>query len=659
MAAPHDRTTAVNRDSTAGTGLAFESADDPLGDPATADLKRLLDRLTELRADLVAAERDRWEPISSFEPDRRASASNLIHYMALRRSDLRELQDLLARYGFSSLGRAEAHVLWTVDAVLTLLRRIVGAGGPAGETPRADLSPERAAELLERNTFDLLGAEPAGRRVHVMVTVPSEAATEYAVVRDLLAAGMDCMRINCAHDGVAAWSAMIAHLRRAEVEVGRACRVLMDLTGPRLRTGPVEPGPEVVRARVETDELGRVVRPARIWLTPSEAPADAPGPNAGALPLAGAFLRRTVVGDRLRIRNATGGEDLLEVVEAQGAGRWARLDASAYLVAGMAVVRERADGGAREPEDETILGHLPARPIAIPLEIGDRLLLTRNGEPGAPARPDPSTGALVPARIGCLPAEALGNVRVGERIWFDDGRIGGLVRAVGEAVEVEITGAGSSGAALKAEKGINLPDSDLDLPPLTERDLEILPFIAEHADLVGYSFVSTPGDIVRLRSVLTDLGAVHLGIVLKIERVAAFENLPRLLLEGMRDRRLGVMIARGDLAVECGFARLAEVQEEILWVCAAGHVPVIWATQVMDRLAKKGRPSRAEITDAAMGERAECVMLNKGPHVVDAVRALVSIVSRMEGHQKKKRAMLRRLQIAAAFFEREPGPEEG
>jgi pyruvate kinase len=103
------------------------------------------------------------------------------------------------------------------------------------------------------------------------------------------------------------------------------------------------------------------------------------------------------------------------------------------------------------------------------------------------------------------------------------------------------------------------------------------------------------------------------------------------------------MIARGDLAVECGYERLAEVQEEILWLCEAAHVPVIWATQVLESLAKSGMPSRAEITDAAMGERAECVMLNKGPHILDAIRVLDNILQRMQAHQSKKRSMLRRL----------------
>ena len=148
---------------------------------------------------------------------------------------------------------------------------------------------------------------------------------------------------------------------------------------------------------------------------------------------------------------------------------------------------------------------------------------------------------------------------------------------------------------------------------------------------------------------LEQLGGQHLGLVLKIETRKAFENLPNLILAAMRTQSLGIMIARGDLAVECGYQRLAEIQEEILWICEAAHVPVIWATQVLESLAKKGIPSRSEITDAAMGERAECVMLNKGPYAVMAVRVLADILRRMQAHQEKKRSMLRQLHLAASF----------
>lgn len=147
----------------------------------------------------------------------------------------------------------------------------------------------------------------------------------------------------------------------------------------------------------------------------------------------------------------------------------------------------------------------------------------------------------------------------------------------------------------------------------------------------------------RLRAELAARGASTLGLMLKIETQRGFAALPSILLAAMEGPTAGVMIARGDLAVECGYERLAEVQEEMLWACEAAHLPVVWATQVLETLARTGRPSRAEITDAAMGERAECVMLNKGPHIMDAIRMLDDILRRMQEHQSKKRPLLRAL----------------
>ena len=100
-----------------------------------------------------------------------------------------------------------------------------------------------------------------------------------------------------------------------------------------------------------------------------------------------------------------------------------------------------------------------------------------------------------------------------------------------------------------------------------------------------------------------------------------------------------------DLAVEAGFARMGELQEEIMWLCEAAHVPVIWATQVLENLAKSGRPSRAEVTDAALSVRSEGVMLNKGPFLLDAVSFLDHLLTRMSDHLDKKSPLLRRLRL--------------
>jgi pyruvate kinase len=161
--------------------------------------------------------------------------------------------------------------------------------------------------------------------------------------------------------------------------------------------------------------------------------------------------------------------------------------------------------------------------------------------------------------------------------------------------------------------------------------------------MVGLSFLRHEGDVDVVHDYLRQVHAEHLGIILKIETTAAFASLPEILLHAMRSPFVGVMIARGDLAVEAGYERLAEVQEEILWLCEAAHLPVVWATEVLDQLARTGQPSRAEVTDAAMAQRAECVMLNKGPHIGAAIVVLDDILRRMSGHQRKKMALLRPL----------------
>ena len=293
---------------------------------------------------------------------------------------------------------------------------------------------------------------------------------------------------------------------------------------------------------------------------------------------------------------------------------------------------------------------MPARYQPLLLNKGDTLTLTRQLIAGKPASYDAQGRILTPATIGCTLPDVFALARPHERIWFDDGKIAGIITSVtADHINVTITEARSGGAKLGADKGINLPDSDLKLPPLTAKDLDDLPFITAHADLIGYSFVREPAGIAELQSQLERLGGGALGLVLKIETRQAFQVLPDLLLEAMRGPAAGVMIARGDLAIECGYERLAEVQEEVLWICEAAHIPVIWATQVLENLAKAGQPSRAEITDAAMGQRAECVMLNKGPHILEAVEVLDDILRRMQAHQTKKRSLLRQLRLAGSF----------
>jgi pyruvate kinase len=349
----------------------------------------------------------------------------------------------------------------------------------------------------------------------------------------------------------------------------------------------------------------------------------------------GSCRPRLKPGDEIEFDDTRGRSRRLVVRARDGALVIGELARTAYVGTGTVLrLADRSSGG-----ETRLVTDVPPLQQTLTLRKGDTLLLTPDSQLGRPAVSDEHGRILLPARIGVTLSEVFSDIRAGEAVWFDDGKIGGVVRSVSaEQIAVEVTQAPSDGTKLAAGKGINLPDTALRLSALTDDDVENLGFIGRHADLLGYSFVRHADDIHQLQHRLADLHAEHLGIVLKIETRHAFNELPKLLLACMRTGRFGVMIARGDLAVECGFERMAEVQEEILWICEAAHTPVIWATQVLESMAKTGMPSRAEVTDAAMSERAECVMLNKGPYIREAVVTLDGILRRMQAHQTKKRA---------------------
>ncbi len=287
----------------------------------------------------------------------------------------------------------------------------------------------------------------------------------------------------------------------------------------------------------------------------------------------------------------------------------------------------------------------------IPIKVGEHIFLTKRETLGKKSKFGKANEQLEKAEVGVLQPEIIDDAKVGDVVLFDDGMIKSKIIAK-KVDDLELVITDCYKTKLSSHKGINLPSTILKLPALTEKDIEHLPFVCQHADIVGYSFVRTAADVKKLYTELRKNDAENLGVVFKIENREAFENLPDILFEGMKRNKIGIMIARGDLAVEIGFERISEVQNQILWLCEAAHVPVIWATQVLDNLANTGIPTRAEISDAAKGAQAECVMLNKGPFINDAIKILKEILIRMEGHSFKKKNELRRLNISKKYFQR-------
>lgn len=592
----------------------------------------LLAAVDLLRADMLALEARAGEALQVLTGDRLASARNLVHYLALRRRDLRPLQVALAARGLSSLGRCEGHVLATVEAVGRALAAL-GDGAPPRPSREPPLDVEAAGALLEARTRALLGPDPPGRRTRIVATMGAESSP--MDVQAVVSAGADLVRVNCAHDDPATWTRLADDARRAGAARGRPVRVLMDLGGPKLRTVEPPPGPRVVTWRVRRDALGAVVAPARVWLHPEGDSGPAPRGCDAALPVPGAWLDEVAAGDTIRLVDTRGRRRALEVVEAPGAGgRIATCDRRAFVVPGLALTVGRGAASRRAR-----VGQVPATRGRVDVAPGEALLLVAGPVVGGPRRP---------ARIGCTLPAAVRALRPGQRVVFDDGAVVAAVEAFDdEGAHLRVLEA-RPGVALVGDKGINLPDLALDPPGLTERDERDLQVAAGLADVIGLSFVSRPEDVTVAAGALAARGRDDAGLLLKIETRRAFAAAPRLLLAALRQPRAGVMIARGDLAVEIGFERLAEVQEELLWLCEAAHLPAVWATQVLEQMTKRGVASRAEITDAAAGERAEAVMLNKGRHQARAVACLSDVLGRMQGHQHKKSALLRPLGLALA-----------
>ena len=607
---------------------------------AAGDLASLWQQLQTIRERAEALESRFDAELEQVHPNFAASARNLLHYVALRQFDIGELQERLAELGLSSLGRSEHHVLASISAVQHALQRLQSSETIAIEDAHLPFPP--GEKRLQLHARALLGEPPAERAVPIMVTLPSIAAGNDAYVRDLLSTGMDLARINCAHDTPEAWLGMVRNVRRASDELGKPCRIMMDLGGPKFRTGLLQPGPRVLRLRPRRDALGQVLAPRRVRCVPDDEPWT--GTKSAVVPVPRRAIELAEVGDLLRFKDTRGRRRKLEIVRKDDKGLVTELYKSAYVRTGTSFrLVSRSTGESLEFR----FGDLPPVEQPITLNVGDVLILTRDGSPGAPAVLDKNDEVTVPARVSCRPVEVFEQAATGDPVSLDDGRIEGVVETVSvDEMAVRITTAKPTGSRLRSNKGINFPGTDLDLEGITVKDREDLEFIVEHADAVALSFVRRPDDVIALQEALGNDVDRDVPIVAKIETQRAFNALPQILLAVMRRFPAGIMIARGDLAIECGWVRLAEIQEEILWMCEAAHVPVIWATQVLEGAAKKGTPTRAEITDAAMSQRADCVMLNKGPNILGAIHTLDKILRKMQRHHDKKSARLVRLSIS-------------
>lgn len=221
------------------------------------------------------------------------------------------------------------------------------------------------------------------------------------------------------------------------------------------------------------------------------------------------------------------------------------------------------------------------------------------------------------------------DVKAGETVLLDDGKLSMLVLSTNgkDVVECEVL----QGGPLSNKKGLNLPNTKVSLPALSEKDLEDLDFaLANNVDWIGLSFVRNATDVKQLKEIIKKSGK-HTKVVSKIEKPEAVEQIDEIIHETD-----AVMVARGDLGVEMPLHEVPLIQKMIVRKCVVAAKPVIVATQMMESMVTNSTPTRAEVADVANAvlDGADAVMLSGetsvGKYPVDAIRIMNNIVTEAE-----------------------------
>ncbi|CAH1439052.1 unnamed protein product [Lactuca virosa] len=578
----------------------------------------LLDKLKAVHMHALAMEQWNASRLKLCHRRHAVSAANLIHYLALKSLDVDQLKDEVSSVGLLNLETINPYVIAGIQLLENLKSK-------SSENFNNQLTASMMRKRVNSNRDFLMGPVE-DKRSHIMVTVGEEAITNETFINDILKAGTTVVRINCAHGDPSVWSETIRRVKINSQMLEKPCRILMDLAGPKLRTGRMKSGPCVMKISPKKNASGNVINAAQVWVAQKGAgsPPAHVSPDVVMYVDGQQFLEKLQVGDTLRFRDARGKQRSLKISKKfpvfSGVGFMADCTNTAYVENGT-----KLKGNKKRALFGSVVD-VPPTETFVRLRVGDLLVITRD-DFEQPQLTSSMVGNGSP-RVTCSSGYLFDSVKPGEPIAFDDGKIWGVIKGTSiSEIVVSITRAGPRGTKLGPQKSINIPESKIQYEGLTSKDIIDLDFVGAHADIVGISFVRDVDDIILVGQEVKKRKLDGLGIVLKIETKDGLKNLPLLLLEAMKlSNPLGVMIARGDLAVECGWEMMGDIQEEILSICSAAHVPVIWATQVLESLVKTGLPTRPEITDVACGARASCIMLNKGKHILEAIATLDTIL---------------------------------
>ncbi len=225
-----------------------------------------------------------------------------------------------------------------------------------------------------------------------------------------------------------------------------------------------------------------------------------------------------------------------------------------------------------------------------------------------------------------------GDVKIGEAILIDDGKLKLEVVDTNKKDRVKVKVV--HGGVLSSNKGVNLPDTKLSIPSLTEKDIDDVNFILEHeVDWIGLSFVRSATDIVDLKELIKKKRK-HARVIAKIEKPEALMEIDNII-----EVADGIMLARGDLGVEVAFDHVPLIQKQIVNKCIRNSKPVIIATQMLESMITSFTPTRAEANDVANAvfDGADTLMLSGetsiGKYPVEAIRAMQRVIDYAEGQE--------------------------
>ena len=525
-------------------------------------------------------------------------AANLIDYYVFRSKSRSGLHAELGQLGLSGFRDIESNVKGVIENNISLIDAI---SGESTHRPLAGLKHVGRSDLANA----LLGYPSDHLKTSIMVTMSSDMIRNPDLIRDLIDTGMNIARINCAHDSPEEWLEIIKVIREHEKHSSKSVRIFMDLAGPKIRTGNILTADPVIKLKPLRDREGQVVDTDLIVLGQLNGRAR--------LSLSDDIMSSLQSEDEMTFKDRRGKKRKLKV----------KVDGNQVVLSGDKTVYIGLDTVFKKGQTTFSPTSISVDEFVV-LKVGDHVRLKY-----ADDLVDDS------AEIPCIPCTSkliIDNAKKGDRIFFDDGKISGRVFEIdSDSIAIKIEQAGINGTKLRSDKGINLPDTNLGFKGLTHKDLVDLKFVVNHADVVNFSFVNTKEDVQFLNDKLEELNASEdFGVVYKIETKQAFAELKNILLTGMKRKVMGVMIARGDLAIEVGWDKMVSISREIGSICKAAGVPVIWATQVLDGMSKAGVPSRSEIMDAAISSRTDCVMLNKGAYILQSMELLKKIISNFE-----------------------------